>query len=153
MLLRLFFSLGFQGWGLNPRPLEERGAWMPVELKKARWKSCSWVNVSFNCKTCNCILKHPGDFAAQRQIGETSLNEASSRSHQILRLVKLDIHFNVKFQVITTWQSFIKRFTVYVHMPDNWKFRTWVCRPLQVQHSCFHCGMRCEKFLGLWYIW
>lgn len=30
-------------------------------------------------------------FSAQRQIGETSLNETSSRSHQILRLVCLSV--------------------------------------------------------------
>ena len=28
-------------------------------------------------------------FAAQRKIGETSLNQKSSRSHQIIKLVKL----------------------------------------------------------------
>jgi len=43
--------------------------------------------------------------AAQRQIGETALNEASSRSHQILRLV---------FYVI----NFVKRATKFVNFYD-----------------------------------
>ncbi|KAJ6378922.1 hypothetical protein OIU78_029020 [Salix suchowensis] len=47
---------------------------------------------------------------AQRQIGETSLNEASSRSHQILRL---------------TIESSARE----------------LFRPLQVQHSRFHCEL------------
>lgn len=36
-------------------------------------------------------------YAAQRQIGETALNETSSRSHQIIRLVILsNIHQRMK---------------------------------------------------------
>jgi len=36
---------------------------------------------------------------AQRQVGETALNDTSSRSHQIIRLVMILIHWFFKTQI------------------------------------------------------
>jgi hypothetical protein len=56
----------------------------------------------------DCIYTNPTIFSAQRQIGETSLNEVSSRSHQILRLVSgfLSLLKEVEiFQYLTAYLS------------------------------------------------
>jgi hypothetical protein len=56
----------------------------------------------------DCIYTNPTIFSAQRQIGETSLNEVSSRSHQILRLVSgfLSLFKEVEiFQYLTAYLS------------------------------------------------
>lgn len=80
--------------------------------------------------------------AAQRQIGETLLNERSSRSHQIIKLVcpfsftllKLEHILHALFLLLT------KSFCVFT-VADNRKFCTWVLRQRQFNHPCSKCGI------------
>ena len=60
-------------------------------------------------------------FVAQRQVGETALNDNSSRSHQIIRLVTfVDLNF--------FWCFYIKFFLLTSNsrvFTDNWKYSPW----------------------------
>ena len=68
---------------------------------------------------------------AQRQIGETALNETSSRSHQILRLVSVPLilyapHWYYIMSIDNTFS---------LELTENCKVLTCICN-LVIMHSC-----------------
>jgi len=68
---------------------------------------------------------------AQRQIGETALNETSSRSHQILRLVSVPlILYAPHWYYIVSIDN-----TFSLELTENCKVLTCICN-LVIMHSC-----------------
>lgn len=77
-------------------------------------------------------------FSAQRQIGETALNEASSRSHQILRLVYMFLFLSQGCEILQC----IIGYNSYI---------LWFFRQLKVPHVNFWEMTNQALLLPLWY--
>lgn len=92
--------------------------------------------------------------AAQRQVGETALNDNSSRSHQIIRLVSDStiICWNSKdyliFLSLITYGNNFLFYSFLVYIADNSKYSSWKCWLCEI--FCCNLGNWCFPLVYFW---
>lgn len=104
-------------------------SWHSIQFLFTFHFSIDGIIYSFSYRIC----------AAQRQIGETSLNETSSRSHQILRLVGM-LHLS---KLLFFYQSCAWSYCCvqWCNLADCWKLCSWLCWSWKFKHACSFCGI------------